>query len=137
MHEFSFASGIAKRVREFAEARGVGRIVEVRIAIGELSCLDAEQLRFCFGAITSATPLRECALRIEKVGAMVECPNCAYHGPPKYWEDALAGAPFPTLECPQCGQTVEIVAGRECVIRSVRFSTGAAASSTVDKALPA
>jgi hydrogenase nickel incorporation protein HypA/HybF len=120
MHEFSIASGIARHVREFAAARGIERIIEVRIAIGELSCLEAEQLRFCFDAIVSDTPLRGCTLTIERVAAAVRCPKCQYRGAPKYWEDALAAAPFPTLECPECAGTVEIVEGRECMIRSVR-----------------
>ena len=130
MHEFSIASSIAETVLSFAEARGIQRIVEVRMAVGELACVEAEQLRFCFEAITPETALEGCVLEIEKAPAVVRCGECGYHGPPKYWEEALAAAPFPTLQCPGCGQTAEPVEGRECSIKSIKFVGDAEAAST-------
>jgi len=121
MHEFSIASGIAETVLTFAEARNIQRVVEVRLTVGELTCVEADQLRFCFEAITPGTALEGCALEIEKAAAVVRCADCGYQGPPKYWDEALAGVSFPTLQCPTCGHTAEAIEGRECAIKSIRF----------------
>jgi hydrogenase nickel incorporation protein HypA/HybF len=121
MHEFSIATEIVEAVLSFAEKNDVQRVLEIRLAVGELACIETGQLRFCFGAITPQTALENCALEIESVAAVVRCPHCAYCGQPKYWDEALAGAAFPTLRCPSCGRTAEAVEGRECAIRSVKF----------------
>jgi hydrogenase nickel incorporation protein HypA/HybF len=121
MHEFSIASSIVEKVLEFAEKHGVSRIVEVRLAIGELTCVEQDQLRFCFEAISNETALEGSALEIETVPAIVHCPRCAYEGPPKYWEDALAAGRFPTMACPGCGHATEAMGGHDCAIKSIKY----------------
>ena len=54
--------------------------------------------------------------------ALVECPHCSYRGRPKYWDDILAGAPVVTFQCPACGKTVGETQGKECAIKSIKFS---------------
>jgi hydrogenase nickel incorporation protein HypA/HybF len=120
MHEFSIASGIVDAVLNFAESRDIQRVVEVRMTVGELACVEADQLRFCFEAIVPGTALEGCALEIETGPAVVQCQQCGYHGPPKYWEE-IAVSPFPTLQCPGCGRTAEAIEGRECAIKSIKF----------------
>jgi len=95
----------------------------VRLAIGEFSHVEAEQLRFCYAAITEQTPIQDSVLEIEAVEAIVRCGKCSYHGPPKYWDDALAVGPIPTLQCPNCGAAVEATEGNDCAIQSIRFAT--------------
>jgi len=121
MHELSIASAVVDSVLEFIAERSVKRVLAVRLGVGELSHVEAEQLRFCYMAITQETPLQDSDLEIEKVGAVVRCGHCNYSGRPKYWEDALSAAPIPTLECPSCGGAVEPVEGNDCAIKSVRF----------------
>jgi hydrogenase nickel incorporation protein HypA/HybF len=123
MHELSIASGVVESVLEFISERSVKRVIAVRLAIGELSHVEAEQLRFCYMAITQETPMQDSALEIETVAAVVRCEHCSYHGRPKYWDDALSVAPIPTLQCPNCGEAVEPVEGNDCAIKSVRFAT--------------
>ena len=123
MHELSIASAVVDSVLEFVAERSVKRVLAVRLAIGELSHVEAEQLRFCYMAITKETPMQDSALEIEKVEAVVCCQHCGYSGRPKYWDDALSAAPVPTLQCPSCGGVVEPVEGNDCAIRSVRFAT--------------
>ena len=96
--------------------------VELRLAIGELSHIEHEQLRFCYNSITKETPFEGSVLKIDKTEAVVECPHCSYHGRPKYWDDILAGAPVVTFLCPACGKTVEETQGKECEIKSIKFS---------------
>ena len=123
MHELSIASAIVESVLEFVSVRRVMRVFAVKLAIGEFSHLEAEQLRFCYMAITDQTPLQDSVLEIETVEAVVRCGKCSYRGRPKYWNDALSAGAIPTLQCPNCGAGVEIVEGNDCAIKSIRCAT--------------
>jgi hydrogenase nickel incorporation protein HypA/HybF len=122
MHELSIASGLVEKLLNFSEKNPDKKIVEVRLAVGELSHIEEEQLRFCYEAITAETPLEGSKLEIEKIDAMIKCPHCSYRGRPKYWDGALSGNPVATLECPSCGKTTEATDGQECAIKSLRFT---------------
>jgi hydrogenase nickel incorporation protein HypA/HybF len=122
MHELSIASGLVEKLLQFADDNPEKKIVEVRLAVGELSHIEDEQLRFCYGAITAETPLEGSTLEIEKIDAVVVCPHCSYRGRPKYWDGALSGIPIATLECPACGKATEATDGQECAIKSIRFT---------------
>jgi len=122
MHELSVASAVVEKVLEFVSAHSVKKVLAVRLEIGELSHIEAEQLRFCYVAITEQTPIQDSALEIETVEAVVNCERCRYRGRPKYWDDALSVGPIPTMECPNCGAAVEIAEGNDCAIKSIRFA---------------
>jgi hydrogenase nickel incorporation protein HypA/HybF len=123
MHELSIASAVVDSILEFVSARQVKKVLAVRLAIGEFSHVEAEQLRFCYTAITAQTSIQDSLLEIEAVEAVVQCEHCLYRGRPKYWEDALSVGPIPTLECPNCGATAKAIEGNDCAIKSIRFST--------------
>jgi hydrogenase nickel incorporation protein HypA/HybF len=130
MHEFSIAASLVEKLSEFTRDNPGRTIHEVRLGIGELSHIEHEQLRFCYESITTDTPLAGSKLRIEKIEAIVECPHCDYRGRPKYWEHILAGAPVVTFQCPKCGHTVDETQGKECEIKSIKFSQTEPASFT-------
>lgn len=72
MYELSPASGIFEAVPEGAESCGIG---EVQTVVGERACREADQLKFCFRAIT-----RDAALEIDvadaaRTGRMLERQN--------------------------------------------------------------
>ena len=121
MHELSIASGLIEKLLEFSEQNSERAILEVRLEIGELSHIDAEQLRFCYESIAKETPLEGSILTISTVPAVVSCAHCTYRGRPDYWNEALAIAPVITLRCPLCGKAVEADQGHECAIKSVRL----------------
>jgi hydrogenase nickel incorporation protein HypA/HybF len=121
MHELSIASAVVESVLEFVSAHSAKKVLAVRLAIGELTHIEADQLRFCYTAITEQTPIQDSALEIETVEAVVRCERCSYYGGPKYWDDALSAGPIPTLQCPDCGATVEAIEGTDCAIKSIRF----------------
>jgi len=129
MHELSIASGLVEKLLHFADKNPDRKIVVVLLAVGELSHIEDEQLRFCYEAITVETPLEGSKLEIEKIDAMVKCPNCSYRGRPKYWDGALSGIPVATLECPSCGKTTEATDGQECAIKSLRVTETSAIAS--------
>ena len=125
MHELSIASSVVESVLEFVSVRqDIKKVLSLRLAIGEFSHVEADQLRFCYMAITEQTPIQGSTLEIETVEALVRCERCRYQGRPKYWDDALSVGPIPTLQCPNCGATVEAIDGNDCAIKSIRFATG-------------
>ena len=121
MHELSIASSIVEGVLAFVELHRVPKVLAIRLAVGELTCVEMEQLRFCYTAVTRETALEEATLEIDQVEAQVKCSHCSYQGSPKYWEDALSGAPIPTLQCPKCGKAAEPIQGHECLIKAIRY----------------
>jgi hydrogenase nickel incorporation protein HypA/HybF len=123
MHELSMVSAIVENVLEFVSMRQIKKVLTVKLAIGEFSYVEPEQMRFCYMAITEHTPLQDSTLEIETVEAVVLCKKCSYRGRPKYWSEALSVGPIPTLQCPNCGAAVEVVAGNDCAIKAVRFMT--------------
>lgn len=122
MHELSIAATVMEDVLGFVESRGVGKVVRVRLAIGELTCVQPEQLKFCYESVTRETPLANSELEIEAIPARVTCAHCGYEGAPKYWMDSLADAPIPTLQCPDCGKSAEAAQGHECAIKTIQYA---------------
>jgi hydrogenase nickel incorporation protein HypA/HybF len=122
MHELSIASALMEGVLKFADERRASKVLEVRLAVGELTAVEHEQLRFCFAAITKETVAENAELQIESVKTVVQCPSCSYRGTPKYWDEALTHYAIPTLICPQCGKSADAVQGHECSIRAIRFA---------------
>ena len=123
MHELSIASAIVEHVMAFAESSSPPRkILGVRVIIGELTCLDPEQLKFCYDVITRETPLEGSTLQVERADAEVFCPHCSYRGRPKLWEEALSDVMVATMQCPSCGAVVEATRGHDCILRTVRYA---------------
>ncbi len=121
MHELSIASNLVESVLEFATAPPPKKVLKVLLQIGELTCVEPDQLQFCYSAVIKETPIEDSTLEIERVPAEVNCPHCGYAGPPKYWTDALAAAPVATLQCPTCGRATETRHGHDCTIRTIRY----------------
>ena len=126
MHEMSIAAGLMEKMLEFTQEHPGKRILRVRLAVGVLTAIEPEQLRFCYESITTGTKLEGSILDIEPVEAMVQCPHCKYLGAPKVWEEALTLVSLPTLCCPGCGKTAEAVQGHECAVKNVRYREGSA-----------
>lgn len=122
MHEFSIACSIADNVLAFCREQSAQQVLAVRVAIGELTCVEPEQLSFCYRSITQNTEIENSELEIERVEASVACAHCGYAGKPKYWDEALSFAPVPTLQCPKCSRQVDVREGEECAIRTIRIA---------------
>jgi hydrogenase nickel incorporation protein HypA/HybF len=123
MHELSIASSIVDHVLEYAETPPAKKVLKVIVRIGELSCIEPDQLIFSYRAITKETPLEGSELETEQTPARVMCRHCGYEGAPKYWDDArgASGVAIATLQCPKCSQSAEIAEGNDCVIKTIRY----------------
>lgn len=122
MHELSIAASIVESVLEFIQNHHVNSVLKVCLAVGELTCVQAEQLKFCYESVARETAIGESTLEIEEVPARVRCAHCAYEGPPKYWMDSLCDAPIATLQCPECGKAADASQGHECAIKTIQYA---------------
>ena len=120
MHEFSIAIDIMEIVSEFAAGHPDKQVLEIHLQIGELACIEAGQLKFCYESIVKGTSLENSTLQTETSATLVRCPHCNYEGPPRRWKDGLTFS-VPTLQCPQCRRAAEATAGHECAIKSIRL----------------
>jgi len=121
VHEFSVTSQIVQSVLAEGEKRGAKKVTEVHLVIGKLTFLGLEQVRFAYEVLTKGTILEGSKLTIEEQEGTVKCNHCGYEGGFKYEDDPLYHVPVPTLKCPQCGSVVNIVAGKECTIKSIKL----------------
>lgn len=112
---------IVESVLEEAEKYEAKRVAEVHLVIGKLTFLNPEQVRFWYEVLTKDTIMEGSKLRIEERNGLVRCSECGYEGGFKYEDDPIYHVPTPTLRCPKCGGIVEIVGGRDCLIKSVKL----------------
>jgi len=121
LHEFSVTSQIVRGVLDEAEKHRAKKVNEVHLIVGKLTFLGLEQVRFAFEALTKGTIMEGSKLIIDEQEGVVKCNHCGYMGDFKYEDDPLYHVPLPTLKCLQCGSVVNIVAGKECTIKSIRM----------------
>jgi hydrogenase nickel incorporation protein HypA/HybF len=55
MHEVSVAQSILNIIKDTAEKNGVKKIIEVKLKIGELSCINFSSLQFAFSLISQGS----------------------------------------------------------------------------------
>lgn len=121
MHELSVASSIANNVMDFARKHNAKKVLEVKLAVGELTSLAIEQLTFCYEAVCKETLIEGSTLEIEQIDAEVSCSHCSYKGAPQKWAGAFHAIEVPTLQCPKCGKGAEAVKGKECTIKNIKY----------------
>jgi len=121
LHEFSVTSQIVESVLAEAEKRKAKKVAEVHLVIGKLTFLGLEQVRFAYEVLSKGTILEGSKLVIEEQEGVVKCNHCGYEGGFKYEDDPLYHVPLPSLKCPKCDSVVDIVAGKECTIKSIKM----------------
>ena len=121
MHEGSITTQIVENVLQEAKRRNAKKVSEVQLIIGELTFLNPEQVRFWYGILTKGTVMSSSNLKIEESKGIVKCPQCGYEGDFRYIDDPALHITTPTLNCPKCNGTVEIVGGKDCLIKNVKM----------------
>ena len=121
MHEFSVTSQIVQSVLEEAKKRGAKKVLEVHLVIGSLTLLGIDQVRFSYEMLAENTIMKGSRLFIKRRAARVNCGGCGYKGAMRFRKSPLYHIRSPTLACPRCGSAVEIVEGKECLIRSIKI----------------
>jgi len=112
MHELSIAQALIEQVETAASNAHALRVARVVIAVGTLSGVDAEALKFLFPLVAEGTVAAGSELSVEQVEARVTCRDCGHEMP----AERMANG------CATCGsKNVELSAGRELTIKTVEL----------------
>ncbi|NIP66566.1 hypothetical protein GWN63_00375 [Candidatus Bathyarchaeota archaeon] len=114
-------SQIVENVLREARKHNAQAVAEVHLVIGKLTFLGLEQVRFSYKVLTEGTMMENSKLFIDTKEGTVKCGSCGYQGNFDYEDDPIYHMTLPTLKCPQCGQMVDIIGGKECLIKSVKL----------------
>ncbi len=116
MHELGIAMEVLRLSRERLGAAG-GRIASVTVAVGELSAVEPDLLRFAWEAAVRGTPDEGAAMAIEWCRARQTCASCG---------DVPERAPGSWLRlCPQCGGALRVEGGQELDLLRVEAASAA------------
>ncbi len=111
MNELPLPQTILDQALRRARETGAKRVVEVRVAVGELVPIRDETFRADWSSLTSATSMEGAALHIRRVPAEFQCMACfsRYH----------PADPRPV--CPNCGSVgAKILSGEEFRLEDIR-----------------
>jgi hydrogenase nickel incorporation protein HypA/HybF len=113
MHELSIANALVEQVeRELRRAGQKGRILRLELAIGRLSGVHVDSLRFAFELISPGTIVEGAELDITEPRAVCQCQAC---GAREETDELVA-------ECPQChSPEIVIEEGRELLLQSIEI----------------
>lgn len=77
MHEMSLMESVLDIVEDEARKASATSVKVVKLAIGQLSHVEPEAMRFCFEAVTAGTIAAGAVLEIETVAGRGWCLDCA------------------------------------------------------------
>ena len=107
MHELSICNAIASTAAKHADGRAVSRVT---VQIGHLRQVVPDALQFSWEVVAGTTELKDAALVIEQVPAVVECIDCG----------SRTTLDLPILACGSCeGYDVKLLCGEELLVLSI------------------
>jgi hydrogenase nickel insertion protein HypA len=116
LHEFGIAIEVYRVARAAVERREPGRLECVKVAVGELSAVEPELLRFAWEGVVQDGPDAGARLEIEWRLSRLSCPECGEV------LERRAGAWLRL--CPDCGRPVRVNGGDELDLLEVEFEPG-------------
>ncbi len=113
MHETGIALAIHESARQAVAHLGAGRLETVTVAVGELSAVDPELLRFAWEAVVAGGPDRTARLDVEWRPALQFCSRC---------DRQVSRSRGTWLRiCESCSQPLRIRGGDELEVLRVAF----------------
>ena len=110
MHELSVCQGLVAEVERVARAHGAIGVERVDVRIGALCGVEPGLLAAAFSIARAGTIAAHAELRIDTVGARIECSACG----------TRAEVPSNRLLCPVCGEwRVRLLSGEEMLLERV------------------
>jgi hydrogenase nickel incorporation protein HypA/HybF len=113
VHELSIADEILRAARSAMTERGGIRLERVLVAVGELTAIEPDLLRFAWEAMTKDGTDEGSQLDVEWRPAVQHCEKCGDlegHRPGDW-----------VLTCPTCGGVLRILGGQELDLLQVSF----------------
>jgi hydrogenase nickel incorporation protein HypA/HybF len=129
MHEWALAESVVKTILKIVEEKGIKKVTEIKIKIGEMQQVEHEIFRT---ALVQLKPdeLKDAELIIEIAETELKCRACGFKWlfqKKELGEDVLEAIHFlpevshAYVKCPKCGSPdFEITGGRGVWIESIR-----------------
>ena len=110
MHELAITEGIINTAVPAAREAGAGKILEIRLKIGELSGVLPACIQEYFDIVSQGTIAEGARLSVERIPVSVRCLDCGFEGV----------IDRKKIRCPRCGGAeLRITAGREYYVDSL------------------
>jgi hydrogenase nickel incorporation protein HypA/HybF len=110
MHEQSIVTYLLTEAVSNAGKENAGKIVSIKLTVGELTGIEKDSVIFYFGFLAKNTIAEGASLEFEYTKAQLRCRDC----------DIIFSKERSDFICPQCNKKViEIVGGRELYIESM------------------
>lgn len=121
MHEMSVISSIVELIKsEMDKLDNVILVKEVHLEVGDLTFLGHDQLRFGFSILVKSEPrIHPDGLNIIPIPAKIKCLECDYQGAMEVVGSEEYHIKLPRFSCPSCGGAIDIVRGKECVVKNL------------------
>ncbi|MCU0607468.1 MAG: hydrogenase maturation nickel metallochaperone HypA [Candidatus Edwardsbacteria bacterium] len=114
MHELAITTSLLTIALDQARAAGAGRIVSIRLKVGELTGYVPEAVETNFRALSAGTAAEGAALLIERAPLRCTCRACGREYPARPDD----------FTCPDCrGSAITITGGREMFIESMEVES--------------
>jgi hydrogenase nickel incorporation protein HypA/HybF len=113
MHELAIAEALIEQVRsELDKAGQVGAVKRLELAVGRLSGVHCDSLRFAFELLAPGTPAEGAELVIREPPAVARCRQCG----------TATEIVEMVIDCPRCGSPeIVIEEGRELMLESIEI----------------
>ena len=109
MHEIAVAQRMVEIALRAADENSGGRIVVVRLLLGELTCVQQETLAFAFSVAARGTLAEGCRLEIVRVPGRLRCRTCQSEEERELFDP-----------CSACGDVGgEVLQGRELRLETI------------------
>ena len=113
MHETGIAMEIYAISRRTADANAGGRLLSVKVVVGELSAVEPDLLAFAWEAVTAGGTDSKARIDVEWHAARQICAGCG--------EIAERASGTWLRICPRCGGALRVEGGDELDVRDATF----------------
>lgn len=112
MHEISVMQNILNKVKEIALENKADKVKKIAIQIGQMTCIDAENLLFVFEVMKKGSIAEEAEMVVSKLPVKAKCQDCGN-------EFAVENLIF---LCDNCGsKKAKIIQGEEIILEKMEI----------------
>jgi len=117
MHEFSVASGILETVIDEAKKHNAEKVTRISLELGKLSMISGQQLEFALQILSEGTMAEGAKIHIRVRPLIIKCARG--HVSEVSGEGYDLYARLRGISCSDCGGEVDLIGGKECMIKEI------------------